>query len=67
LNKIEGLRRICSVLFLNSSVDMARQMLSQHVRMTVIDKAPTCENAEADVQSEKINQSVVFIEWLWCK
>lgn len=42
-------------------------MLSQHVRMTVIDKAPTGEKAEADVQSEKINQSVVFIEWLWCK
>jgi hypothetical protein len=61
LNKIERLRRICAVLFLNSSVDMTRQMLSQRVRITVIFKAPTGEKAEADVQSGKINQSVTFI------
>ena len=66
LNKTEGLRRICAVLFLNSSADMTRRMLSQHVQMTVIYKTPTGEKAEADVQPEKINQFVTFIKWLSC-
>jgi hypothetical protein len=40
----------------------ASDVASQHIRITVIFKAPTGEKAEADVQSEEINQSLTFIE-----